>query len=201
VHNGIVTDRFSAAPPAGLRAELAQGSRHRIVLTVARLDPQKGHNMLIAAASAVPDAVFVCAGAGSQRAALEAEARARGVAGRLRFLGHREDIPALLAASDVVVLPSLYEGLPLAVLEGMAAGKPVVATAIGGTDEAVVDGETGLLVPGSDPAALAAAIRRVLDNPAFARTLGEAGRARVITHFSSATMVARVEDVYDELVA
>ena len=114
-----------------------------IVLTVARLDPQKGHRYLLAAATEVPEAVFALVGEGGERAALENQARTLGVAERVRFLGHRDDVPELLAACDLFVLPSLYEGLPLSVLEAMAAAKPVVATAIDGTTEAVVHEVTG----------------------------------------------------------
>jgi glycosyltransferase involved in cell wall biosynthesis len=199
VHNSTTVDRYMSDASAGSRHALTGGADQRVVLTVARLDRQKGHRCLIEAAAAVPNALFIFAGDGAERAALEREARGRGVAERVRFLGHRDDVPNLLASCDLFVLPSLYEGLPLAVLEAMAAGKPVVATAIGGTDEAVVDGVTGLLVPPSNPAALAGAIRRVLGDDALGRRLGAAGRVRASTCFSSAAMVAQVADVYDEL--
>ena len=100
-----------------------------------------------------------------------------------------------------MALPSLYEGLPLAVLEAMAASRPVVASAVAGTVEAVIDGETGLLVPPKEPAAFAAAIQSVLDDPALAARLGAAGGARVRAEFSSETMVRRVSLVYERLLA
>src|SRR4029077_1011946 len=106
-------------------------------------------------------------------------APAFGLDDKVRFLGHRDDVPRLLAASDLLVLPSLYEGLPNVVLEAMRFRKPVVATAAPGTTEVVVDGETGLLVPVKTPTALAKAIRAVLRDPSLARRLGEAGRTRV----------------------
>ena len=199
VHNTIPVDEYLREPSADSRHQLTGGVDRQIVLTVARLDRQKGHRCLLEAAAAVPDALFVFAGDGAERASLECEARVHGVAERVRFLGHRSDVPALLASCDLFVLPSLYEGLPLAVLEAMAAGKPVVATAIGGTDEAVVDGETGILVPPSNPAELAGAIRRVLGDAALGRRLGAAGQARALTCFSSAAMVAQVAEVYDQL--
>jgi glycosyltransferase involved in cell wall biosynthesis len=199
VRNGVDAERFRRAADPGLRASLAGGGERPIVLTIARLDPQKGHVHLLAAAAEVPDAVFLLAGEGGERPRLEAQARALGIAGRVRFLGHRDDVPELLAACDLLVLPSLYEGLPLSVLEAMAAGRPVVATAVGGTDEAVVHGETGLLVPAAAPAALAEAIRHLLGDPVRAARLGQAGRARASREFSLARMIREVAGVYDEL--
>ena len=103
--------------------------------------------------------------------------------GRVRFLGHRNDVPRLMAAADVVVLPSAYEGLPNVVLEAMRLRKPVVATAAPGTTEVVIDSETGLLVPVGNVMLLARAIRDLVRDPALASRLGEAGRARVEAHF------------------
>jgi glycosyltransferase involved in cell wall biosynthesis len=181
------------------RAALAGDAERPIVLAVGRLDAQKGHAYLLAAAADIPDALFVFVGEGRERSALEAQARALGVAERVRFLGHRDDVPDLLAACDVFVLPSRYEGLPLSVLEAMAAARPVVATAIEGTDEIVRHGETGLLVPPAAPSALAEAIRAVLADRALATRMGQAGRARVGREFSMSRMIDEVTGVYDEL--
>lgn len=201
VYNGIDPGPFGGHPDLRLRASLAGDPQRPLVLTLARLAPQKGLDTLLAAARLVPDAVFAVAGDGPDRAALEAHARTLGLADRVRFLGHRRDVPALLDSCDLFVLPSLFEGLPLAVLEAMAAGKPVVASRIGGTDEAVVDGVTGLLEPPSDPTALAQAIRTVLADPPLASRLGAAGRARLHAEFSAQRMVSAVEASYDELLA
>ena len=171
------------------------------VLTVARLDEQKGHHYLLEAVAQVPEAQFVLAGDGPLRTSLETQARSLGVEERVKFLGYRSDITDLLADCDVFVLPSLYEGLPLSILEAMSAGKPVIATHIGGTDEAVIAGETGLLVPPADSAALAAAIRSVLTDRPLAQRLAAAGRARVEQEFSAAKMVQQVIAVYAELLA
>ena len=198
VRNGIDVDRYCRPTDPELRQSLRAGTR-AVVLTVARLDPQKGHEHLLAAAAELPDADFVFAGDGPERRRLEAMARALGVADRVRFLGHRRDVPDLLAACDVFVLPSLYEGLPLSVLEAMAAGKPVVATGVGGTDEAVVDGSSGLLVRPASPAALVTAIRALLGDPVLARRLAETGQARARQEFSAARMVREVAGVYDDL--
>jgi glycosyltransferase involved in cell wall biosynthesis len=170
-----------------------------VVLTVARLDEQKGHHYLLEAAVQVPEAQFVLAGDGPLRASLEAQARSLGVERQVRFLGYRKDVSELLANCDVFVLPSLYEGLPLAILEAMWAGKPVIATQIGGTDEAVITGETGLLIPPADPVALATAIRTILADQSLAQRLASAGRARVEQEFSAKKMVQQVTHIYDEL--
>ena len=124
------------------------------------------------------------AGEGDERSRLEQMARTLGLAERVRFLGYRPDIPELLAVCDLFVLPSLYEGLPLAVLEAMAASRPVVATAVGGTDEVVTDGESGLLVPPAEPAALTAAIRTILELTRASRD-GWVRRARPVPGRSS----------------
>jgi len=201
IYNGIDPGPFGGPPDVRLRAALTGDPHRPLVLTLARLAPQKGLDTLVAAAQLLPEAVFAVAGDGPERGALEAQAATLGLADRMRFLGHRQDVPALLDSCDVLVLPSLFEGLPLAVLEAMAAGKPVVASRIGGTDEAVLDGVTGLLVPPSDARALARAVREVLSDPPLARRLGAAGRARVQAEFSARRMVSAVEATYDEVLA
>jgi glycosyltransferase involved in cell wall biosynthesis len=201
VHNGIPLSSFSGAASTALRAALTGSAGMPIVLTAARLAEQKGLGYLLKAAALVPEAMFVLAGEGPERAKLEAQAGELGVSKRVLFLGYRQDVPELLACCDLFVLPSLFEGLPLSILEAMAAGKPVVASSIGGNDEAVVHEETGLLVPLGDPAALAGAIHRVLSNSDLARRLGAAGKARVQDHFSAETMVRQVTHVYEEVLS
>jgi glycosyltransferase involved in cell wall biosynthesis len=199
LHNGVDLERFAIAPEDGLRAELSRGGTQRVVLVPTRLDPQKGLPFLVEAACRVEGAHFVVAGEGPERRRLDSAIRKAGIADRISLLGYRADVPELVAASDLVVLPSLYEGLPLVVVEAMAGSRPVVATAVGGTDEAVVDGETGLLVPAADEGALASAITRLLEDPALARRFGEAGRRRAEAAFSDGAVAARVEEIYDEL--
>jgi glycosyltransferase involved in cell wall biosynthesis len=184
-----------------LRASVAGDPGRPLVLTVARLHAQKGLPYLLRAASAIPDAVFAIAGEGEEREALESLARSLGIAERVRFLGHRRDVAALLAACDVFVLPSLYEGLPLSVLEAMAAGAPVVATDIGGTNEALTNDDTGVLVPPADAAALARAIQALLADRERARRLAAAARQYVRRHHSAAAMADDVGRVYEELLA
>jgi glycosyltransferase involved in cell wall biosynthesis len=201
VRNGILVPPPAESADAALRAELLRDRPEYLVFTPARLHPQKGHAVLLAAAAQVPEATFVLAGDGPLRAELEQQARALGVADRCVFLGYRADVPAILAAADLVVLPSLFEGLPVSILEAMAAQRPVVATAIGGTDEAITHDQTGLLVPAGDSTALAAAIQRVRMDPALGHRLAVAGRQRVEREFSSARTAAGVMRVYDEIMA
>ena len=200
IHNSINTAAYEAPADPALQARLSPAGRP-VVLCVARLDAQKGHRHLLAAAASVPQAQIVLAGDGPERTALRRQAAELGLQDRVTFLGYRADVAALLAASDICVLPSLYEGLPLAVLEAMAARKPVVATHIGGTTEAITSGETGLLVPPADPAALAQSIRTLLSDPALAANLSAAGYAHVRDSFSAARMVQQVTGVYTELLA
>jgi glycosyltransferase involved in cell wall biosynthesis len=198
IHNGVPVDRFREPADAQLRAELAPEGAPLIV-SAGRLTDQKGMDVLVAAAALIPEARFAVAGEGPERAGLEAAAHALGVGDRIRFLGRRGDVPRLLATSDAFALPSRWEGSSLAVLEAMAAGTPVVSTAIGGTTELVVDGDSGLLVPPGDPHALASALRAVIADPALASKLGSAGRERVLACFTSARTAERVTAVYASL--
>lgn len=201
VYNAVRLDRFAAVGAPTLRAQLTAGRELPVVLTAARLDEQKGHQILLRAAAELPGVVFALAGEGPDRAALEAQAASLGLEDRVAFLGHRSDVPELLAACDVFALPSLFEGSSLAVLEAMAARRAVVSSAIGGTDELVADGENGLLVAPGDAAALAAALRRLLDDDALRSTLASRARERVERDFTPAATCERVTDVYEELLA
>jgi starch synthase (maltosyl-transferring) len=198
-YNAVEPSRFAVEAPAGRRAELGGDDGAPLVLVPARLDAQKGHGTLLRAAVDVPAAVFVLAGEGPERAALEALAADLGVGDRVRFLGRRDDIPELLAACDVFALPSLYEGSSLAVLEAMAARRPIVSSAIPGTDELIEDGRTGLLVPPGDAGGLAAALRRLLGDPELAARLANAARERVELDLTRTAMTTRVEGVYRRL--
>ena len=199
IHNSIPAAAFDRPPNTSLKTMLNRGTDWPIVLSVARLDAQKGHTYLLAAICNVPNALFVLVGDGSERASLEAQAARLGIGDRVIFLGYRDDVAELLANCDLLVLPSLYEGLPLSVLEAMAAGKPVVATSVGGTPEAVLDGETGFLVPSRDPTALVRAIQRLLTDACLRRKMGMAGRRRVQRNFSPTQMVAGVTQMYEKL--
>lgn len=200
VKNGISIENFPCTKSNTLRELLKDNKDMPIVLTVARLDKQKGHEYLIEAASMVPEAVFALVGDGPERGKLETYVKEMNLEKRLVFLGYREDIQEILSGCDLFVLPSLYEGLPLAILEAMAAGKPVIASDINGTDEIINDGKTGILVPPADPNAIAEAIRRVLSDPSLARNLAASGKERAYSEFSSKKMVEGVTRVYEDII-
>jgi glycosyltransferase involved in cell wall biosynthesis len=199
VYNAVDAERVAVAAPPGLREQLGGSETRPLVLTPARLNPQKGHRALLEAIAEVPDALFLFAGDGPERAPLVAEAERLGVADRVRFLGRREDVPQLLAACDVFALPSLYEGSSLAVLEAMAAGIPIVSSAIGGTDELIEDGRSGLLVSPGDVKGLASALRRVLADGGPGERLAAGARERVADGLTREQMATRVTAVYREL--
>jgi glycosyltransferase involved in cell wall biosynthesis len=191
------TDRAATRRALGVEADA------KVLLFAGRLAPQKAVHVLMAALDLLqhvrPGVVTWIAGDGPERPRLEGLARGFRLGDRVRFLGARDDVPALLAAADALVLPSRFEGLPNVVLEAMAAGKPVVATAAPGTAEVVVDGETGRLVPVGASLELARALREVLDDPALAARLGEGGRRRVASHYDAAAMIAAYAALYDRL--
>jgi glycosyltransferase involved in cell wall biosynthesis len=199
VHNSV--EVHSGAAMQSRPCAFGQSNGRCIIFTPARLTEQKGHRYLLQAATEVPGAIFVFAGDGPERSALERQASELGIADRVWFLGNRDDVPALLDQCDLFVLPCLFEGLPLSVLEAMAAGKPVIASAIGGTDEAVSHGETGLLVPPADPRALALAINTLLSDRELAQRLAAAGQRRAIAEFSTEEMVRRTTGIYETLLA
>ncbi len=186
-----------------LRRHLRLPPEAKLVGIVARLVPIKDHAAFFEAAARVaradPAARFVVAGDGPLRPRLEAAARGAGLADRAHFLGWWEDLPALYADLDVVALTSRNEGTPVCLLEAMAAGVPVVATAVGGVPDVVRHGETGLLVPAGDPGALAAALASLLGDPERRSALGLAGRRAAYPAYDAKTLIARVEALYREL--
>jgi glycosyltransferase involved in cell wall biosynthesis len=173
------------------------------VLSIGRFVAEKGHRHLLEAAARIertrPGVHWVLVGAGELEAALSREAQALGLASQVHFTGWRDDVPDVLAVADVFVLPSVNEGFGRVVVEAMAMARPVVATAVGGVPEIVRDGETGVLVPASDPRALADTVRSLLDDPARAARLGAAGRACAESRFSLTAHVDAVERVYTEV--
>jgi glycosyltransferase involved in cell wall biosynthesis len=168
--------------PEHVRRALGAGSRDVVFLQLGNLKPQKDPLTFargaVLAAKRLRRARFYIAGDGPLRPEVERIAREGGIADRFHVLGWRRDVPDLLAAADVLVLTSRFEGLPIAVLRGMAAGLPVVATAVDGTPEAVANGESGLLLAPGDVDALAAHLVALGRNPARRRAMGQAGRAR-----------------------
>jgi glycosyltransferase involved in cell wall biosynthesis len=206
IYNGVDTSRFEGpVTPHAAREELGIPQHHAVVGHLARLEPQKDPRTFLAAAAIVarkmPSVSFLVVGGGSLQAELEREAQALGLGGRIVFTGPRRDVPRLLAACDMSVLASVKEGMSNTIMESMAAGKPMVATRVGGNPELMQDGETGFLVSPRDPTALAAAIQRILDDPALAKSMGLQAKARMAERFSVDAMVAATQGLYDELVA
>ena len=205
IYNGINPSMCNVPADAGLRASLGIPEKAKVVGVVANLIHYKGHRFFLQACQEIKvkhsEVKFLLIGDGPCKGELEAFAQELGLEKDVLFLGGRQDIPQLLALMDVAVLPSLEEGFPNAVLEAMAAGKPVVASRVGGVPEAVVHGETGLLIPPEDQAALAEAICWLLVHPTEAGRFGEAGRRRVAERFNLSTMVRQYEAVYERLVA
>ncbi len=205
IRNGSDLGRFdpSARPPAGLRSGLGLDENDPVLLVLARLEPQKGHGVLLDAMPAIlrefPRARLICVGEGILRAALEEQATRLGLAESVRFVGYRANVGDWLALADLTVLPSFYEGLPLVAIESLAAGKPVVATAVDGTPEVIVDGETGLTVPPGDARALARAICHLLGDADERRRLGHAGRRWAEQEFSAEAQIASTENLYRQV--
>lgn len=213
VYYGINLDRpiaLEAGAARALRQELEIPVDAPFLLCVARLDPQKGHLALLDAmrdvVQTLPAARLVLVG-GAQQATADYSAELRStaagpqLAGKVIFAGERTDVPRLMAACDIFVMASLWEGFGLVFLEAMAAGKPIVATNVSAVPEAVADGETGVLVPPNDSRAFAEAILRLCGDPAERRRLGDNGYRRVRESFTSERMVEETMAVYREALA
>lgn len=170
-----------------------------MVGALGRLEREKGFDLLLQAMAELPAANLLLGGDGQAREALSAQVRELGLTERVTLTGFVADVPAFLSQIGMLVLPSRSEGLGLVLLEAMAAGRPVVASRVGGIPEVVADGETGLLVPPEEPGALAAAIGRLLADPAKALRMGEAGRRRVQSLFSAERMAREMAALYEEL--
>jgi glycosyltransferase involved in cell wall biosynthesis len=200
IRNGIDTNRFNPAARAAARQQLAIASDDVVIGTVGRLVPVKDQSMLLRAAAELKRRTrrfrLLLAGDGPLRDALQEQAHALGIQNEVSFLGERRDVEVVLAACDVFVLSSLSEGLSNTILEAMSTGLPVVATRVGGADELVDDGRTGVLVPPAQPDALATALASLIDDPAARRTMGAAGRLKAEREFSIARMAADYEALY-----
>jgi glycogen(starch) synthase len=205
VCNGINPCDGDLKSAADVRQELDLSSEAPLVVCAARLQPEKSVSTLITAmtllANKVPSAVCLIAGEGAERPVLERQINRLGLTGRVRLLGYRTDVPSLIAACDVFVLPSLSEPFGLVLLEAMSLSKPVVATAAGGALEIVVPKQTGLLVPPQQPEDLADAIHAVLSNPATANTMGRNGKRRFEEYFTAEKMAGATAEVYRNAVA
>jgi len=204
IQNGTDLSRFNPThvPPPGIRAELGIGAVDPVMLVTARLEPQKGHSVLLSAMPEVlrefPNARLLCLGDGVLREELERQSQQLGLQENVRFLGFRSNVTDWLALCDFTVLPSFYEGLPLVAVESLAAGRAMVATAVDGTPEVIVNGHTGITVPPGDPGALAAAICSMLRSPALRQRMAEQGRAYVLERFSQERQVRETGEFYLE---
>jgi len=193
-----------AATCARLRREVDVPDDGVLVGVVSRLEePRKALDVMIEAVAHVaprwPGLRCVLIGEGAWRPALEAQIQRLGMAAHVRMLGTRHDVSAWLSAMDLFVLPSRDEGLPMAIIEAMSAGRPIIATPVGGVPELITHEEHGLLVPPSDVAALAEAIERLLRDRALARRLGQAAQAKFAERFDMRQMIRRTEHLYEEV--
>jgi len=207
IYNGAPLEEFApGGPERGLRVRESLGipGDAPLVGVIGRLNAQKGHRVLLDAAPTLlarhPTARVLIVGDGDLMEDLQAQARRLETGHRVVFAGHRADVPDVLAALDVFCISSLYEGTPLALFEAMAAGRAIVSTAVDGCREVIEEGVTGLLVPPSDPAALASALDRVLSDPGLGRDLGQ--RALLASRrYDVRASVEQMEALYDDVLA
>jgi len=205
IDNGVNVQRFANQEDAGLslRHEFQISVGAPLIGIIGRLQPQKDHENFLKAAvqirSKLPDARFLVVGDGPLREELLAQAQTLGLGSSVIFCGIRQDIPAVMAAIDLLVISSKWEGLPVTLLEGMAARRPIVSTAVGGVPNVVADGQAALLVPSEDSLALANACLKILQDPALAQSLAQAGYERVKNQFSLDAMIGKTLKLYEEL--
>lgn len=203
IFSGVDFAPFDAAPAQreAMRGALGYAPDEILIGGVGRLEPVKGFSYFVVAAGAIarelPQARFLLVGAGSQEQALRDAAAPLG--SKFRFLGLRDDVPPIMAALDVLVVPSLNEGMGRVLLEAGAAQVPVVASRVGGIPDLLCDNETGLLVPPRDAAAIADAVLRLARDPERSEAMGRAARENAVPHYSLETMVRRIEALYEEL--
>jgi glycosyltransferase involved in cell wall biosynthesis len=200
IPNGV---RHAAPERLTLREELRLAPSDRLLVAVGNLYPVKGHQHLIDAMALLsvrhPTLHVAIAGRGDLAEPLISRARDLGIADRVHLLGLRRDIPSVLAAAEMFVLPSLSEALPLALLEAMFAGHPIVASDVGDVRAVLASGDAGLLVEPGDPQALAAAIDRLLTDPALARAIGERAHQRASSQYDISQMLARYGAIYEDV--
>jgi glycosyltransferase involved in cell wall biosynthesis len=208
VPNGVDTERLRQVPP-GTRAAVRQslGIGEQLVwLAVGRFEIAKDYPNMLRAFRTVrgrqPDAILLLVGRGSLQAETEALTRELGLSDAVRFAGVRDDVPQVMAAADAYVMSSAWEGMPMVLLEAAAAGLPIVATAVGGNREVVVDRESGFLVPPRDEAALADAMTRLGSLPQASRVaMGRRGQEHIHRNYGLARVADRWEELYAEVLA
>ncbi len=208
IYHGI--DAAAFAQSAGntrplVRKRYGVADNEQVIAVFGRLEPVKGHADLLEAARLMlrvrSGLHFWIVGEGSLDKTLQRQARTLGIAGAVRFLGYRHDVAALMAASDLIVLPSRHESFGIVLIEAMSLGKPIIASAVGGISEVIRDGIEGILVPPGRPAELSCRALRLLADPVQAAVLGEAGQRRVQAMFAIKPMVERVAALYRQMVA
>lgn len=203
VHDGVDVDRIERLPAANVHAQFYLPMHAPVVGNVAALVPQKGHQHFIDAAALVvreqPDARFVIVGEGELREPLERQIKEKHLERHIFLAGFRADVLELTKGFDIFATTSIHEGMCIALLDAMAAGKPAVATRAGGVPEVLVDGETGMLVEPRDHEAMAAALVRLLENEALRKRMGAAAIARAREHFSAERMVQETIALYERL--
>ncbi|BCA54099.1 putative Glycosyl transferase group 1 [Nitrospira sp. KM1] len=206
IHNGVegmlVAGSFEIQQQ---RQDLGIPDEDVVVGVVGNLYPVKGHAYLLDAIPSIlkvfPHTIFLLVGRGELEVHLKSQAHDLGIEKKVRFLGLRHDVPKLLEIMDLFVMPSLSEGLSIALLEAMAAGKPVIVTDVGGNPELVVQGKTGLIVPSKDSGALAAALTAMLTDRNRMKQFGSAGKHRVAEHFTVQSMIGNYQQTYASLVS
>lgn len=203
IANGISVEAFAGAQPASFPE--IQVSCGKVIGMVARLDLQKGFEYLLQAVRELCRSFagirVIIAGEGPDRAAIQSMVQNFGLQSHVLLAGQRNDMPAVYAAMDIFVLPSLNEGLPMTVLEAMASARPVIATRVGAVPSVVLDGETGLLVEPRDAAGLAKAISKLLTDPDLGRRLGARAREWVRQNYTSDAMAQKYRQMYEEVLA
>jgi glycosyltransferase involved in cell wall biosynthesis len=207
IRNGRSLGGFSPSTSRqeSLRSELSIGPKDPLVGVFGRLEEQKGHRFLLSGMPSIlaqlPATKVILVGEGALRHELESYASSLNVAEAVRFAGYRPDWKELMALSDIIVLPSLYEGMPLVPIEAAAMARPVVATSVDGTSEVIIDEVTGLLVPPGESEPLAQAIVDLLTNPAKCRRLGQSAQARAHEQFSLQRQIEETAGLYEQLLS
>ncbi|ODS31245.1 MAG: putative glycosyltransferase [Candidatus Scalindua rubra] len=207
IHSGVVLDRFKnmSVDIRAMKKELGIPQDSNVVGVIGRLVPIKGHKYLVSASKGIveecPKTVFVFVGDGHLKSRLERQAESIGVRKNIIFTGWRNDASEILYLFDILVLPSLNEGMGRVLIEGMALGKPIVASNVGGIIDLVRNGENGILVPPRDSDALGKAILQLIKNKDMAEELGKNGKAIVNPIFDVSTMIKKIDDLYESLLS
>ena len=204
IHNGINSEyTVSKKRTSCLRKELNISVDHSVICTIAHMEEHKGIKYLLESASLLlesrKDITFLLVGEGALKEELKIHCTGLKIEKNVIFTGERSDIPEILSLTDIFVLPSLREGLPLTILEAMACGKPVITTNVGGVPEVVKDGVSGILVPPEDPEAIHSAMNELLDDREKLKKMGHNGKRVFSESFDSKTMIGKIEDLYDSL--